>query len=178
MKSQARLARLNRNRSENRKSWTPHWPMVRFREKMTRAVPVVLPPAESNATQPARVPDLVAEIERLRSRVAEMESEQEEARKKRSRSLLVPSPRSGWWARFAALGRFTRRSCGARQRSDHGDIDQSREHVGSEFEQIQSVGLTCLPHEALHIEQGCEGSPRTRCFVDAVGEWSRVQCLQ
>ena len=59
---------------------------------MTRAVPVVPPPTESNATQPARVPDLVAEIERLRSRVAEMESEQEEARKKRSRSLSVPSP--------------------------------------------------------------------------------------
>ena len=64
-------------------------------------------------------------------------------------------PRSGWWARFvvAALGRFTRRSCGARQRSDHEDIDQSREHVGSEFEPIQSGGLTCLPYEALHIEK-------------------------
>ena len=141
-RSQARLARLEQEQVRQQKELDAALArMVRFREEMIRAVPVVLPPAESNSTQPARVPDLVAEIERLRSRVAEMESEQEEARKKRSRSLSV----------VAALGRFTRRSCGARQ--DHGDIDQSREHVGSEFEPIQSVGLTCLPYEALHIEQ-------------------------
>ena len=80
-----------------------------------------------------------------------MESEQEEARKNRSRSLSVPSPDLVGGPVVAALGRFTRRSCGARQRSDHGDIDQSREHVGSEFEPIQPGGLTCLP-VTLHIE--------------------------
>ena len=53
--------------------------------------------------------------------------------------------RSGWWARVvvARLGRFARRTCGARQWSyHHGDIDQWREHVDRDFEPIQSLGMT------------------------------------
>ena len=66
--------------------------IARLREEMARAVPVVVPPVGSDSTQPARIPDLVAELDRLRARVREMEVEREEARKKRSRSLSVPSP--------------------------------------------------------------------------------------
>ena len=43
-------------------------------------------------TQPGKIHHLVAELDRLRARVAEMEIEREEVRKKRSRSLSVPSP--------------------------------------------------------------------------------------
>ena len=66
--------------------------IARLREEMARAVPVTVPPVGSDSTQPARIPDLVAEFDRLRARVREMEVEREEARKKRSRSLSVPSP--------------------------------------------------------------------------------------
>ena len=45
-----------------------------------------------HATQPGKIHNLVAELDRLRARVAEMEIEREEVRKKRSRSLSVPSP--------------------------------------------------------------------------------------
>ena len=66
--------------------------MARFREEMARtAGPVATPPAVSDSTQPGKIPDLVAELERLRARVADMEKEREEARKKRS-SLSVLSP--------------------------------------------------------------------------------------
>ena len=66
--------------------------MARFREEMARtAGPVATPPAVSDSTQPGKIPDLVAELERLRARVADMEIEREEARKKRS-SLSVLSP--------------------------------------------------------------------------------------
>ena len=80
-RSQARLARLEQEQVREQKELDAALArMARFREEMTRAVPVVPPPAESNATQPARVPDLVAEIERLRSRVAEMESRKRHGR--------------------------------------------------------------------------------------------------
>ena len=65
--------------------------MVKFREEMARTAGPVAP-IVSYSTHPGKIPDLVAEVERLRARVAEMETEREEARKKRSRSLSVPSP--------------------------------------------------------------------------------------
>ena len=90
------------------------------------------------------VPDFVAEIERLRSRVAEMETERGRGSEETIQISVGTFSRSRWWTRLvvARLGRFARRTCGARQRSHHGDINQSREHVGCEFEPIQSVGMT------------------------------------
>ena len=65
-RSQARSVRLEQEQVREQKELDAALArMVRFREEMT----VVPPPAESNAIQPARIPDLVAEIERLRSRV-------------------------------------------------------------------------------------------------------------
>ena len=69
--------------------------MVRFREEMTRTTgpaTVGVTGADPTPTQPGKVPELVAELDRLRGWVAEMEVEREEVRKKRSRSLSVPSP--------------------------------------------------------------------------------------
>ena len=68
--------------------------MARFREEMTRTTgPATgVTRADPTPTQPGKVPELVAELDRLRARVAEMEVEREEVRKKRSRSLSVPSP--------------------------------------------------------------------------------------
>ena len=62
--------------------------LTRLREDMMR-------PSSPRPTQPAAtpVPDpTLAEVHQLRARVAEMEAEREEFRKKRARSLSVPSP--------------------------------------------------------------------------------------
>ena len=64
--------------------------MAKFQEEMAKSIPVA--PTAPSPTQQVKIPELVSEVERLRSRVAEMEIEREEARKKRSRSLSVPSP--------------------------------------------------------------------------------------
>ena len=69
--------------------------MARFREEMTRTTgpaTVGVTGADPTPTQPGKVPELVAKLDRLRARVAEMEVEREEVWKKRSRSLSVPSP--------------------------------------------------------------------------------------
>ena len=63
--------------------------MAKLQEQMAKSIPV--PPTTPGPTQQVKVPELVSEVERLRSRIAEMEMEREEARKKRSRSLSVPS---------------------------------------------------------------------------------------
>ena len=64
--------------------------MARFR---ATTGPTVGPTgADPTLTQPGKIPELVAELDRLRARVAEMEIEREEVSKKRSRSLSVPSP--------------------------------------------------------------------------------------
>ena len=87
--------RLDWNRSGNSKSWTPG-AHGEVREEMTRAVPVLPSRVHRNSWSG-------------RSRVAEMESEQEEARKKALQVSVRAFPRSGWWARFvvAALGLHT-----------------------------------------------------------------------
>ena len=63
--------------------------LTRLREEMMRA-PSPLP------TQPAATPvqpdPNLAEVQQLRARIAEMEAEREEFRKKRARSLSIPSP--------------------------------------------------------------------------------------
>ena len=75
-RSQGKLARSDQERDREQKEVDAALArMARFRDEMSWAVP-----------------DFVAEIERLRSRVAEMETEREEARKKRFGSLSVPSP--------------------------------------------------------------------------------------
>ena len=70
--------------------------MARFREDMARTTgpgsTVGAAGADPTPKQPWKIAELVAELDRLRARVAEMEIEREEVRKKRSRSLSVPSP--------------------------------------------------------------------------------------
>ena len=62
--------------------------MARFREEMARTASGPPIAADPTPTQPGRIPELVAELDRLRARVAEMEIERDE-RKKRSRSRSV-----------------------------------------------------------------------------------------
>ena len=115
------------------------------------AGPVATPPAVSDSTQPGKIPDLVAELQRLRARVA---GHGDRARGGTEETFLSVSAFStpGWWAPlvFARMGRFARSACWAAQGSDHGNSDQPREYVGPEFAPIQSVGLTersvqCFP---------------------------------
>ena len=88
-RSQNRLARLEEQRArEQQELDAAMGRMAKFREEMAQSIPVP-PPATSNVTQALNIPDLVSEIERLRSQVAEMEVERAEAPKK---SLSVPSP--------------------------------------------------------------------------------------
>ena len=65
--------------------------MAKFREevaKTTKPGPTVgAVPADPTPTQPGQILELVAELDRLRARMAEMDIEREEVRKKRSRSL-------------------------------------------------------------------------------------------
>ena len=58
----------------------------------------------------------------------------------------------------ARVGRSARRTRGARQRSQHGDTDQSRELVGCKFQPFQPVGLTGdtlenATHEGVFVAQ-------------------------
>ena len=110
--------------------------MARFREEMARTTgpgPTVgAAPEDPTPTQPGKIPELVAELDRLRV-VAEMEIEREEVRKKRSRSLSVPSP--------DLVGCFARSGCWSAPGCAHGNFDQSWKHSGS-VELIQPVGVT------------------------------------
>ena len=119
-----------------------HARMARFREEMANAVPP--PTVPGDPAQPTSVLDLVSEAERLRSRVAEMEAEREEARKKRSRSLSVPSPDlvGGPGVTLQKWGALHDSACRAAQMGYHGNSDQPREYVGPEFQPIQLIGLT------------------------------------
>ena len=91
-RSQRRLARLEEERAKEQAELDAALGrMARFREEMARAVPTAAPPVCPETTQPGKIPDLVAEVDRLRARVREMEIEREEAQKKRARSLSVPS---------------------------------------------------------------------------------------
>ena len=95
-RSQKRLERLQEEQvKEQQQLDTALARMARFREEMARtpARPTVGgAEADPTLTQPGKIPELVAELDRLRARVAEMEIERKEVRKKRSRSLSVPSP--------------------------------------------------------------------------------------
>ena len=108
--------------------------MAKFQEEIAKSIPVV--PTVPGLTQQVKIPELVLEVEQLRSR--EMEMEREEARKKRSRSLSVPSPLEAP-SGVASTARPAHRTA---QRGDHGDLHQSREHVGSEFQPVQPIGLS------------------------------------
>ena len=90
-RSENRLTRLEEERVKEQEELDAALArMVRFRDEMaSSATPPTVP---GDLVQPTNVRDLVSELERLRSRVAEMEIEREEARKKRVRSLSVPSP--------------------------------------------------------------------------------------
>ena len=63
--------------------------MAKLQEEMAKSIPIL--PTTPGPTQHVKVPELVSEVEKLRSRILEMEMEREEARRKRSRSLSVPS---------------------------------------------------------------------------------------
>ena len=95
-RSQRRLQRLQEEQvKEQQQLDTALERMARFREETTRTTgpaTVGVTGADPTPTQPGMVPELVAELDRLRARVAEMKVEREEVRKKRSRSLSVPSP--------------------------------------------------------------------------------------
>ena len=118
--------------------------MAKFQEEMAKSIPVA-----PTAPGPTQVPELVSEVERLRSRVAELEMEREEARKKRSRSLSVPSPDlvGGPDLSLQEWERSTRPARRTAQRGDHGDSHQPREHFGSEFQLVQPIGLRDLASE-------------------------------
>ena len=92
-RSQKRLQRLQEEQAREQQQLDNALSrMARIREEMARmAWPGPTVGAVSEPTQPAKIPELVAEVERLRARVSEMEVEREEARKKRSRSLSVLS---------------------------------------------------------------------------------------
>ena len=80
----------SKSRQPNRRRWKP--PQVR----LTRLREEILRAPSPGPTQPAATPvqpdPTLAEVHQLRARVAEMEAEREEFRKKRARSLSVPSP--------------------------------------------------------------------------------------
>ena len=138
-----RLTRLEEERTKGQEELDAAQRRVaKFRKEMARTVPHTTP-SVSETTQPGKIPDLVAELDRLRSQVKKMETEREEARKKRSRSVSVPSPDLVGGSDFfvARLGRTARRTRRARQRIHHGNVDQPREHVGCEFEPIQFLRL-------------------------------------
>ena len=119
-RSQRRLQRLQEEQvKEQQQLDTALERMARFREEMTRTTgpaTVGVTGVDPTPTQPGKVPELVAELDRLRARVAEMEVKREEVRKKRSTCWSTPG-------------------CA------YGDSDQSGEHSGS-VEPIQPVGVT------------------------------------
>ena len=91
-RSQKRLQRLKEQQiAEQQQLDIALGRMARFREEMSRTASCVTGAADPTPTQPGRIPDLVAELDRLRARVAEMEIERDEVRKKRSRSQSVPA---------------------------------------------------------------------------------------
>ena len=88
-RSQNRIVRLEEQRVREQQDAAMGC-MAKLQEEMANSIPVV--PTVPGPTQQVKIPDFVSDVERLRSRVAEMEMERDEARKKRSRSLSVPSP--------------------------------------------------------------------------------------
>ena len=109
-RSQRRLQRLQEEQvKEQQQLDTALERMARFREEMTRTTgpaTVGVTGADPTPTQPGKVPELVAELDRLRARVAEMEVEREEVRKKRSRSCQC-HPRIWWVAPTCKILFFT-----------------------------------------------------------------------
>ena len=110
--------------------------MAKFQEEMVKLIPVA-------PTHQVKIPELVSEVERLRSRVSEMEMEREEARKKRSRSLSVPDLVGG-----PNLSLQEWRALHSQHAGQHrGAIMEtliSRGSFGSEFQPVQAVGLRDL----------------------------------
>ena len=155
-RSQNRLVRLEEERAREQSELDAAMArMAKFRAEMAQSIPVAPPPASADVTQSAKIPDLVSELERLRARVAEMEAEREEARKKRSRSLSVLSPDliNGPDLTLQERG-CARPACRAAQRRSDGNSDQPREYVGPVFQSFQPVGLTAARRVVLWGARG------------------------
>ena len=90
-RSQNRLLKMEEERIAEQKELNAAlvW-LTRLREEMSR-LPVP-GPTQPASVQPVPPDPTVVELQQLRVRVAEMEMEREEFRKKRGRSLSVPSP--------------------------------------------------------------------------------------
>ena len=78
-----------------------------------------------------------------------MDMEREEAWKKCSRSLSVPSPDLAGGPDLS----LPLPACGAAQGEDYGNSHQPREYDGPELQPFQPVGLTCLLLEAPQTAQ-------------------------
>ena len=90
-RSQNRLLKMEQERvAEQKELDAALVRLTRLREEMSR---VPAPgPTQPASVQPVPPDSTLAELQQLRARVAEMETEREELRKKRGRSLSVPSP--------------------------------------------------------------------------------------
>ena len=90
-RSQNRLVKMEEERiAEQKELDAALVRLTRLREEMSR---VPAPgPTQPASVQPVPPDPTLAELQQLRVRVAEMEMEREEFRKKRGRSLSVPSP--------------------------------------------------------------------------------------
>ena len=134
---------LKRNRRRSKRSWTPprgEWPG--FGKEWPRQCQQ---PHRSVRNHTARTDPSSCGRARTSEGTSERDGDRARGGSEETLQIFVgPISRPRRWARFviARLGRSARRTRGARQRSSHGDVDQPREHIGSEFEPIQSVGLT------------------------------------
>ena len=121
-RSQRRLQRLQEEQvKEQQQLDTALERMARFREEMTRTTgpaTVGVTGADPTPTQPGKVPELVAELDRLRARVAEMEVEHEEVGKKWFFVSAIPG--FGGWPRRARFG-SSRSTCRSTPGCAHGD---------------------------------------------------------
>ena len=117
-RSQTRLRRLEEERAaEQCQPDAAVARLNRLKEEIARIDP---PPQPQVSPVPTTVPEPMAEVHQLKSRVAELESEREEWRKKRTRSLSVPSADMPG------------------QRVQDGSFDQSGKYHGVEFQPVQT----------------------------------------
>ena len=91
-RSQKRLGRLEEEQAKEQEQLdAAQRRMARFREEMARTVPPTTPTV-SETTQPGKIPDLVAELDRLRAQVKSWRPSARRQGRKHSRSLSVRSP--------------------------------------------------------------------------------------
>ena len=140
--------------------------MTRFREEMARTAgpgPTVgATGADPTPTQPEKIPELVAELDRLTARVAEMEIEREEVRKKTFTVSVSAFPGFGCWPRcvVARVGSSARSACWPTPGRVDGNSDQSWEHSGpvKPIQPVQSRDERAIEVLAmgLPIQQGAQ----------------------